>query len=130
MRTLMKTGLAVALAACLLAPSMANALSRMPTARALVKPTKELILKELRARAPSIMCVPPYMSINQIKMRSKAVKSPAGTLVRQVSYTALRTPASDGGHKGTCKIKASIAPACGIDIKMTNFKLKAFWPAQ
>jgi hypothetical protein len=125
----MKTGLAVALAACLLAPSLANALSRMPTARTLVKPTKELILKELRARVPSGMCIPPY-SINQIKMRSKAVKSPDGTLVRQVSYTALRTPASNGGHKGTCKIKASIAPACGIDIKMTNFKLKAFWPAQ
>lgn len=128
MKSLMKTGLAVALAASLLIPSMASALSRMPTARGLVKPTKELILKELKTRVPSIMCVPPYTSIRQIKMTSKEVKSPAGTLVRQVSYTAQRGPAMYGQHKGTCTIKASIAPACGIDVKMTNFKLKAYWP--
>lgn len=129
MRNATRTGLALAIAMALMMPALANALTRMPTGRGLVKPTKQLIVKELRTLVPSIMCVPPYNEKN-IKITSRQLKSSAGEHVRSVKWQALHTPAFYGGHKGTCKITATIAPACGIDLKLTNFKIKGqVWPA-
>ena len=124
MRTAAKTAITLALAAGLLMPSFASALTRMPTARNMVKPTKELLLKKLNPKPSMFTCTPPY-TMRNLTIRTKQLPSTPGVHVRLVKFDSSKNrPSMWGGMVGTAKITASIAPNCGIKYKLTNFKSK------